>query len=376
MLPLLVVLVVMAWHDHWLPKATLCWGVVALTAVVVITLPMTLRNWVTFHNVNGLSSSDQLTVTTYSPGPVLLNGVRNVLNNIDTLRPRLNAAISHFISRVGRPIGLDNSNSQTSFVPYPTPGDTPSEDASGSLVAFVAVLIAAGALFRSSVRLRTATRQLVAVGAAASGGLIAVVLVLKWQPWGARFQLMALFPLIACAAAIISAFKWRQLVVVGGLLGAASLLLLPFSLFENVSKPLVVPPGVRSYLSLTRNEQLFRWCPEAEEPYVAAVDEAVANHQREIGYVTHPRFGYIYPIWALLSQRSHGASVEVVPVGVDNATGRYSRASGGSPDITLVLGRDQADIESEARSIQGLGYRLRDLTQTQCEEVGTYLRRS
>ena len=372
--PLLLALVGMAWRDRWLPRATLRWGGVALLAALAVTLPMTLRNWETFHNVNGLSSSEQLTVSTHAPGPLLLNGIRSILNNLDTLRPNLNADISRFVAKVGRPIGLDGSSPQTSFYPYPTPGDSPSEDASGSLVAFVALIIAAGALFWPSVRRRVVKHQLVPVGAAASAGLALVVLGLKWQPWGARFQLMALFPLLACAAAVISALEWRRLLVVGSLLGAASLVLLPFSLFENVSKALIVPPGAGNYLSLTRNEQLLRWCPAVQTPYTNAVSRAAADGQHELGYVTPPHLGYIYPMWVLLSQKSDGAPVNVVPVGVNNATGRYSRTADGWPDITLVLGYDNEDVEQEAKIIKPLGYHLQAMTPTQCEVVGTYVR--
>src|ERR1039458_7366293 len=62
------------------------------------------------------------------------------------------------------------------------------------------------------------------------------------------------------------------------------------------------------------------------------------------------------------------------PVGVNNATGRYSRTADGWPDITLVLGYDNEDVEQEAKIIKPLGYHLQAMTPTQCEVVGTYVR--
>jgi len=378
LIPLAVAAIVVAMRDHWSPKDVLRWGSIAVIVSVAVTLPMTLRNWETFHNITGQSSSEEATVSTAAPNLLLFNGIRNILNNADMLNRNLNKDILNFAATVGKPIGLRHRSRATNVVQpnlgvsglWPQRPHTPSDEGSGSLVAFVALAIGAVALLSRSIRRRIVMHQLFPIAAASMGGLVLELLLLRWTTWGARYELISIFPALACAAAAIGAMKRVVAVIVGSLLVASSLILLPVSLFNNVNKRVTA-----SYLNETRNLQMEEWCYFAGAPYTRAINEAIASGQHEIGYVTqYPLIGDVYPIWALLSQRLGGAHVEVVPVGVDNSTGVYTTPADRSPHVTLVLGLSQAGVEAAASHILRFGYRLQDSNWTQCEVIGTYVR--
>jgi len=368
LIPLAAAMVLMAWRDRWEVPFALRWGAVAIVAAFVLTLPLVARNLQTYHSL--LGSGQTLEVTTANPQALALNGVRNLALNADTLRPAWNASILSALAEVGRPLGIDRPSPATNFVSWPAPGGTPSEDGSGSLVAVVAIVMALFALLSRNVRRRLRMHELRPVIGAAITGLALSLVVLRWQPWGGRLQLEALLPSLAAAAAILTAVSKRLLFGISGVLIATSVLLLPSALFQNVSKPLV---GSSGYLSLTRNEQMFRWCEEAREPYTEAVDLATSVGQHQVGYVSSGE-GSIYPIWALLSQAAHGAPVDVPAVGIRNSSGLGRRLASGDPHVTLVIGKSARDESALADRLGPLGYHARSVSNVGCEVVGIFVR--
>ena len=109
----------------------------------------------------GQTSSEDRVVSTINPVLLSENALRNLLNNVDTLRYSINTHIVHFEATLGRWLHLDHPSTSTS-VPFgaarpqwPYQLSTPTEDGSGSLVALVALLFAAIALMRRNLRERT-----------------------------------------------------------------------------------------------------------------------------------------------------------------------------------------------------------------------------
>ncbi len=384
LVPLAVAIIVMAWRDRWPFRTTCGWVAIALVAAGTLTLPMTLRNLETFHNLVGQTSNEDRVVATANPILLGKNAVRNLLNNVDVLQSDANLHITHLEATVGRWLHLDHPNPSTT-VPFLAGGNvggsrwpyqgllTPTDDGSGSLVGIVVLLLSAVALMWARVRRRTAAHELVPLFLTCIAMLGLALLLVRWGPWGARFQLIALLPALGCMAATLSALTGRVLKTVGTLIVAASVALVPFALVQNASKPLVGSGDVTSYRSQSHDTQYFRWCPSALKVYDRAIAEVRHDHQHEIGYVSEWFGGFIYPLWALLSERSHGASVQVVPVGVDNASGRDTRSASAEPRVTLVLSQTPSTESGDARRLLRLGYREQSVTRTECEIVGLYV---
>ena len=157
--PLCVALIVLAWRDHWPARRTLQWGAIALVVAGTLTLPMTLRNWATFHSILGQTTSEDRVVSTSNPILLGKNALRNLLNNFDTLQENANAHITQVETTLGRWLHLENPSPSTS-VPFLSGGPTsaggsiwpyrrlvtPSDAGSGSLLAVFALLVAAIAL--------------------------------------------------------------------------------------------------------------------------------------------------------------------------------------------------------------------------------------
>jgi len=333
---------------------------------------MVARNLVTFGNPLGRASSEEVTVSTADPGPLLENGAKNLLLNADTLSPRLNQRLQNLALSIGRPFGLDRPNPKTDLGQWPSLGGTPSEDSSGSLIAMLAGLLSAGALLSRSVRERLRMHELWPVFVASTTGLLLLTVGLRWQLYGGRFQLMAVIPGLTWVAAVLSALPRRLLYVTTCLLVLFSVLLLRMSILYDISKP-IGSAGV-GYLDETRNDQMLRWCPGAQTPYVTAAKKALASGQRELGYVSMADASFTYPIWAILSQQAHGAPVSVVPVGIDNASGRDARSDSEEPRVALVLAPTKDSLPSMALPLTKRGYELQSVTPGGCEFVGLYER--
>jgi len=385
LVPLGAAVIVMAWRDHWPVRTTLRWGTIALVVALALTLPMTLRNLETFHNIVGQTTSEDRVVSTANPVLLGKNALRNLLNNVDILQAGVNSHVTHFEATVGGWLHLDHPSPSTT-VPFLAGGNvggstwpyqgllTPTDDGSGSLVGIVGLLVSAIALLWARVRMRTAAHELVPLFLSSVVTLGLALLLVRWGPWGARFQLIALLPVLACIASTLSALTGRVLQVVGTLVIAGSVILVPFALFQNASKPLVGGSGdLTSYRAQSHDSQYFRWCPSALKVYDSAIAEVHHDHQHEIGYVSDWFGGFLYPLWALLSERSHGALVQVVPVAIDNRSGRDTRSAGSEPRVTLVLSQTASLESSNAQRLLRLGYREQSVTRTECEFVGLYV---
>ncbi len=361
---------------------------------VALTLPMTLRNWETFHNIFGQTTSEDRVVSTGNPILLAKNALRNVLENADTLQLNIDAHVINFETTVGRWLHLDHPTTSTIVPlvgtkwPY-TRVVTPTDEGSGSLIALLALVVAAIALLQTRIRRRTAHHELVPLFLVSLATLALVLLLVRWGPFGSRFQLIAFLPGLACVAATLSALKGRSLKVIGTLIVVGSLILTPLALFENAGKPLHPGPGFQSfyfprsgsakkfvsYIHESRDAQYFRWCAASLKMYDRAISEVHHFHQHEIGYVSDWFGGYIYPLWALLSERAHGTPVRVIPVAVDNPSGRDTRSAAEEPRVALVLSQTWSAERQNAKRLRPLGYRKQSATQTQCEVVGLYVRR-
>jgi hypothetical protein len=375
LVPLGLVLAVTAWRRRWVSSVRVRWVALAVVVCVALTLPMTLRNWQLYHDPEGPSSG--LNVTSLNPLGLATTAVQSGLLNVDTLDYTLNTHIVDVESSIGRTLGWDHVNPQFSTsASWPVVTATPTEEGSGDLVAYLALLAAALLLVVPAVRSRVfrAGNDLAPTILASGAALILILTLLKWQPWGARFQLMALYPLLACAAVILAAVRGRVLItLLCTMLIGLSLVLTPVALLRDNGKPVFGDPA--DYLALPRDTQYFRWCPGLQHPYTVAVHEVLKDHQTSLGYVS--RYADIeYPLWALLSEGANGAPVHVVPLQVMNPSSRLETHPVVPPTVALVSGSTIADEMSKGAQIRRLGYREQSLDASPCGVEGIYVRPS
>jgi hypothetical protein len=376
--PLAVVMMIEAVHNHWTTAPAFGWTAVALVLCVVVTLPMGLRNWQLYGNPGGPSGG--VDISSIQPAGIATAAGESLLLNLDTLTYGGNIHIFHFESSLGRLLGWNHPDlnvaysepDENYFPVWPVLEPAPSEDGSGDLVAFVAVLGALLLLVSAQVRsrIRPSARNLVLLVAAGGASLALILLTLKWQPWGARFQLMALYPLLACVAVVFAAVRGKVLVialitVVVGL----TLVVTPFALLKDAGKPVI--SGSEDYLGRTRDAQYFRWCPGLEAPYTAAVNEVFRQHQMSLGYVSKED-DFEYPLWALMSERARGAPVHVVPLEIQHEAGDLDRPAEPTPRVVIVSALTKAGVVRRAGPLVAKGYRPQSVQMSNCEVVGIY----
>jgi len=372
--PLGLALGVTAWRRRWISTGRTRWVALAVAVGLALTLPMTLRNWELYHNPIGPPSG--LNVTSLDPGGLATTVVKSALLNVDTLDYNLNTHVGKVESSIGRSLGWERGNPQfATGAAWPIITATPTEDGSGDLVAFLAVLGASLLVISRTVRsgVFRAGSGFAPTMLASGGALVLILALLKWQPWGARFQLMALYPLLACAAVILAAVRGRVVAtLLCTVLIGLSLVLTPRALLKDVGKPVFgVPPD---YLALPRDTQYFRWCPGLQHPYTTAVREVFEHRQTSLGYVSRSA-DIEYPLWALLSERADGAPVHVVPLDVTNPSARLQTRPFVAPTVALVSGSTIADEKSRAASIRHLGYREQSMDASPCGVEGIYVRK-
>ena len=156
--PLAVVMMIEAVHNHWTTAPAFGWTAVALVLCVVVTLPMGLRNWQLYGNPGGPSGG--VDISSIQPAGIATAAGESLLLNLDTLTYGGNIHIFHFESSLGRLLGWNHPDlnvaysepDENYFPVWPVLEPAPSEDGSGDLVAFVAVLGALLLLLSAQVR--------------------------------------------------------------------------------------------------------------------------------------------------------------------------------------------------------------------------------
>ncbi len=374
LLPLGIALVVMAWRRRWVSPKRAGWVGVALAVCIILTLPMTLRNWDVYRNPSGPPTG--LDVASMNPAGLMTAATQSTLLNVDSLYYNINVHIDNVERSVGNGLGWAHPNQSFSVsTSWPVPIATPTEDGSGDFVAYLALFVAGISLISRRVRsaaFKTGagmTFMLLASGV----GLAAILFLLKWQPWGARFQLMALYPLLACVAVILSGIRGRvaTIALCTALIGLSAILV-PSAALRDVGKPVIgnIPSN---YLALPRTTQYFRWwCSNLLASYTDAVHEVFAHHQSSLGYVSQTR-DFEYPLWALMSQQADGRPVHVIPLDVTNLTKRYDTRLTVRPYVALVTGPSVAGEETNAKPLLQMGYTKQSVVASGCETVGVYV---
>ncbi len=373
LIPLGATLAIMAWQRQWPLGEALRWGVVAVALCVVVTLPMTFRNMQLYGNPSGPSSG--VNVSTFSPGDLATIAAESLLLNVDTLSNAENVHVFNVESSLARTLGWDRVNPDVGFTTtWPVVGSTPSEDGSGDLIAYLALIAAGALLLVPSVRnrIKTPGQAFLPFALSALASLVLILVMLKWQPWGARFQLMALYPLLTCVAITFAAVT-RKIVVMALALVLVGITaqMMPRELISDAGKPLT--DGPYNYLAQSRSAQYFRWCPGFEGPYHQVVDEVFRAHQRVLGYVSKPD-DFEYPLWALLSQQAHGGPVRVLPLLVNGPSARLKSGSGPMPDVVLVSGDSKTRVSVKAGPLVRQGYRPTSVQSSSCGTLGIYTR--
>ena len=371
LVPFGVALIASAWLRRWISLRQATWVVFALAACIALSLPMTLRNWDLYRNPAGPPTG--LDVGSLNPAGLVTAGAESTLSNVDSLYYRVNVHIDNVERFAGGALGWDRVNPKFGTeTTWPVATPTPTEDGSGDFVAYLAIVAAALLLLSPAVRCRVfrSGTGLVPTLLSSTAGLALILLLLKWQPWGARFQLMALYPLLACVAIILSAIRERMIaLVVGAVLIGLSVILAPMALSRDIGKPVFGDPP--DYLSLPRDAQYFRWCAGLQSPYTTAVKEVFDHHQTSLGYLSQAD-DFEYPLWVLMSQQADGKPVHIVALHVMNASRRYEPRPLNPPKVALVSGTTVADENANASAILRLGYRPQSVSSSACATVGIY----
>jgi hypothetical protein len=283
-----------------------------------------------------------------------------------------NKHIFNLESSLSRTLGWNHYNPQISLsTAWPVLTATPTEDGSGDLVAFLAALVAAVLLCFGDVRRRVFQpgRYMLPTILSSAAGLVLAVTLLKWQPWGARLQLISLLPLLACVAVIFGSIGKRTAhVLLTSVFVGVTLVLTPLALLTDIGKPVLGSPN---FLALPRDTQMFRWCPYLQTPYMAAVHDVAQDDQQTLGYMSQDN-DFEYPLWALLSQQAHGKRVEVDPVFANDNDSTDVVGNQIRPRVVLVSRPTAALVAVAAKPLVRSGYRRQSVTNGGCTTVGIY----
>ena len=92
---------------------------------------------------------------------------------------------------LARTLGWDRVNPDVGFTTtWPVVGSTPSEDGSGDLIAYLALIAAGARLLVSSVRniIKTPRQGFLLFALSGPASLVLILVMLKWQPWALVFS--------------------------------------------------------------------------------------------------------------------------------------------------------------------------------------------
>jgi len=277
------------------------------------------------------------------------NLIRNASFHAATPIAPLNEAIRRSVETLHSTIGLGTSDRRTTFLEAPLSMTfVLHEDWAGAPLHFVAVVLVLAAVATRRLRPGRGTGACLAL---AVTGFVLMSWLLKWQPWGARFQ-VSLFLLLAvpCGMAAARTMSPRAL---RGLSALFVLACLPY-VVANAARPLVTWPGrsAQNILLHSRSELYLpaeldvpgagvagdgdplkytlrgtgapwrRWAVRAS--YLGAADVLRRSGCRDIGLIQAIE-SWDYPLWALA--RETGFNLRIRQIQVNNATAVLSSGS-------------------------------------------------
>lgn len=269
---------------------------------------------------------------THSWRVLVSNLIRNTSFHLATPVPGLNDAVVRGVTALHSAIGISAADVRTTLLEAPFSMEfTTHEDRAGAPLHFLAIVVVALAVATRRLRLG---RGVVACLCISAVGFALMAWSVKWQPWGARFQ-VSLFLLLAvpCGIAAARSFSPRALRWLSAVFVLASL---PW-LLGNETRPLVnVPPHQRERNVLLRpraelymaNWPLDRILHAAGRPprgwpmtesYFGAIAALERSGCRDVGLIQAVD-SWDYPLWALAWQR--GFTLRMRQIQVENATGR------------------------------------------------------
>jgi len=277
------------------------------------------------------------------------NLIRNASLHVATPIPHVNEGIRRAIEALHSAIGLGTSDGRTTFLGAPLSVTFAlHEDWAGAPLHFAALVIVLAAVTTRRLRLGRGPEACLAIAIIA---FVTMSWVLKWQPWGARFQ-VSLFLLLAvpcglAAARTLSprALRWLSTLFV--------LACLPY-VVANAARPLISWPGRSAQnIFLHPRSELYlpvelgvpggdvdgssdplkhslsssggpwrRWAVRSS--YIGAVDVLRHAGCRDIGLI-QAIDSWDYPLWALAWQA--GFDPRIRQIHVRNATKALSSGS-------------------------------------------------
>jgi len=257
--------------------------------------------------------------TAFGPGPLLVNGARNLALNLASSDYPLNRKITEFVYIGLSALGLDTNDPALSFPPAPAKFQLSiyqNESSAGNPIQLIIAVVSVLSVFLSAGRAPYPRRRYALCIVAAT---VVFLVVLRWQPWITRLQL-SIFALSAPLAALLP-FDRRQGLVARILAAVAqvslAVVLIYFAwapLWTNMTRPLLQPYGYgSSFLTKSADEILFTARPDLLPQYRTAVDYALQHDNSQIGLAMGGD-DWEYPLWRGL-RRSGVADLRIEHVG-------------------------------------------------------------
>ncbi len=287
------------------------------------------------------------------------NLVRNASLHVATPIPHVNEGIRRTIESLHSAIGLGTSDGRTTFLGAPLSVTFAlHEDWAGAPLHVAAIVIVLAAVATRRLRLGRGPEACLALAVIA---FFAMAWVLKWQPWGARFQ-VSLFLLLSvpCGLAAARTLSPHALRWLAALFVVACL---PY-VVANAARPLISWPGrsAQNILLHARSELYLpaelgvpggddsgsgdplkhslrssggpwrRWAVRAS--YAGAVDVLRRSGCRDVGLI-QAIDSWDYPLWALAWEA--GFDPRIRQIQVRNATAALSSGSLDAPCAVIIL---------------------------------------
>jgi len=338
------------------------WGLVAAAGVLALALnaPHYWRNVGVFGHPLGDRALTALHQNEGRSVRVLAsNVVRNASLHAATPIPSVNETIRGHVETLHSTIGLATSDRRTTFLGAPfSITFALHEDWAGAPLHFVAIVVVLAAVTTRRLRPGWGAGACLALAVV---GFVSMSWWLKWQPWGARFQ-VSLFLLLAVPCGLAAARTMSP----GGLRRLSALFVVacvPY-VVANVAHPLIGLGGesTQSILLHSRSELYLpasldvpggdlagdgdplkhtlsaprgpwrRWAVRAS--YLGAIESLRRSGCREVGLI-QAIDSWDYPLWALA--RETGFELQIRQIEVDNATAGLPSRSPDSSCAVVVL---------------------------------------
>ncbi|MFH0754502.1 MAG: hypothetical protein V2A70_08055 [Candidatus Omnitrophota bacterium] len=251
-----------------------------------------------FHTCNPAATEDRLTREDHGLAAFMAVGIRNAALNWTTSSDRVNGLIRTGVDRACRWLGVDANDPRFNLAP----GDVYLKKvhvfyesrAPGGLHFWLGVFVLALVL----IRWRSFGVIVTVYVLALVVGFVLLCILMKWQPWGMRFQLPLFLlgvPLLALVAARLDA-RGRLIKMLAGLF---VFLVIPVVVFNSMH-PWV---GGNAFYVLPREDQYFLSAPEKKIFFTKVVDEIVRAQCFSVGLAWQGAESWEYPLWAMLRAR-------------------------------------------------------------------------